>query len=104
MLGKVRAGRRGRRRPACSGGSTADWGHRTGVERTWNMLAMVVTLEVFQLDMSALKAFWPRKSPLMSVTFETSQSAMVPYVAVASAGLALYAWTAAFREAVLVKA
>ena len=71
---------------------------------TWNMLAMVVTLEVFQLDMSALKAFWPRKSPLMSVTFETSQSAMVPYVAVASAGLALYAWTAAFREAVLVKA
>ena len=26
MLCKVRAGRRGRRCPACSGGSTADWG------------------------------------------------------------------------------
>ena len=37
MLGKVQAGRRGRRRPECSEGSTADWGHRTGVERTWNM-------------------------------------------------------------------
>eukprot|EP00964_Phaeocystis_antarctica_P119901 scaffold83668_cov57-Phaeocystis_antarctica.AAC.2 len=30
---RVRASRRGRQRPACSGGSTADWG-RTGVERT----------------------------------------------------------------------
>ena len=55
MLGKVQAGRRGRRRPECSEGSTADWGHRTGVERTRNIPSMVVTLEVFQLDMSALK-------------------------------------------------
>ena len=38
----------------------------------------------------------------MSVTPETSQSAMGPYVAMAAAGLALYAWTAVFREAVLV--
>ena len=43
------------------------------------------------------------KSPLMSETPETSQSAMGPYVAVAAAGLALNAWTAAFREALLVK-
>eukprot|EP00964_Phaeocystis_antarctica_P032504 scaffold18408_cov61-Phaeocystis_antarctica.AAC.5 len=55
MLGKVRAGRRGRRCPECSEGSTADWGHRTGVKRTRNIPSMVVTLEVFQLDMSALK-------------------------------------------------
>ena len=38
----------------------------------------------------------------MSVTAETSQSAMGPYSAVAAAGLALYAWTAVFRAAVLV--
>ena len=35
---------------------------------------------------------------------ETSQSATGPYVAMADAGSALNAWTAAFREAVLVKA
>ena len=34
---------------------------------------------------------------------ETSQSATGPYVAMADAGSALNAWTAAFREAVLVK-
>ena len=39
----------------------------------------------------------------MSVMAETSQSAMGPYVAVATVGLALNAWTAVFREAVLVK-
>eukprot|EP00964_Phaeocystis_antarctica_P098245 scaffold64291_cov60-Phaeocystis_antarctica.AAC.1 len=39
----------------------------------------------------------------MSVTAETSQSAMRPYVTVAAAGSALYAWTAVFREASLVK-
>ena len=38
----------------------------------------------------------------MSVMAETSQSAMRPYVAVAAVGFALYAWTAAFREAVVV--
>ena len=40
------------------------------------MKLMSVTLEVFQLDMSALKALLPLKSPLMSVTLETSQWAM----------------------------
>ena len=39
----------------------------------------------------------------MSETAETFQSAMRPYVAVAAAGSKLYAWTATFREAVLVK-
>jgi len=39
----------------------------------------------------------------MSVMAETHQSAMGPYVAMAAVGLALYAWTAVFREAVLVK-
>jgi len=38
----------------------------------------------------------------MSVTAETSQSAMGPYVAMAAIGLALYAWTAVFREALSV--
>ena len=39
----------------------------------------------------------------MSVTAETSQLAMGPYVAMAAVGLALYAWTAVFREAFVVK-
>ena len=43
------------------------------------------------------------KSQLMSETPETSQSAKGPYVAMADAGLALTAWTAAFRDSLLVK-
>ena len=39
----------------------------------------------------------------MSVTAETSQSAMGPYFAMAAVGLALYAWTAVCREALVVK-
>ena len=39
----------------------------------------------------------------MSVTADTHQSAMEPYVAVAVAGLALNRWTAVFREALVVK-
>ena len=73
------------------------------MEHTLNMSSMVVTPEVFQLEMSALKFCMPEKSPPMSETAETSQSAMRPYVAVAAAGSTLYAWTATFREAVLVK-
>ena len=38
----------------------------------------------------------------MSVMAETSQLAMGPYVAIAAVGLALYAWTAVFREALVV--
>ena len=39
----------------------------------------------------------------MSVMADTSQFDMRPYVALAAVGLALNAWTAVFREAVLVK-
>ena len=39
----------------------------------------------------------------MSVMAETSQSAIGPYVAVATVGLALNAWTAVFREVVSTK-
>ena len=63
---------------------------------------MVVTPEVSQLETSALKSFKSLKSPPMSVMAETSQSAKGPYVAVAAVGLALYACTAVFREAVVV--
>jgi len=50
---------------------------------------MVVTLDVSQLDMSALKLFKLWKSLLMSVMLETFQSAMGPYSAVAVATSAL---------------
>ena len=63
---------------------------------------MVVTPEVSQLEMSALKYIKPLKSKLMSVTAETTQLAMAPYFAMAAVGLALYSWTAVFREAVVV--
>ena len=76
---------------------------RARVERTLNMVPMFVTLEVSQLEMSALKFFKFWKRELMSVMAETSQSAMEPYVAVAAVGLALNAWTAACREALVVK-
>ena len=39
----------------------------------------------------------------MSVMAETSQLAIRPYVAIAAVGLALYAWTAVFRAALVVK-
>ena len=63
---------------------------------------MFVTLEVCQLETSASKFCKSLKIPLMSVMAETSQSAMGPYVAMAVVGLALYAWTAVFREALVV--
>ena len=74
---------------------------RARAERTMNIWYMVVTLEVSQLEMSALKFFKFWKRELMSVMAETSQSAMEPYVAVAAVGLALNAWTAACREALV---
>jgi len=66
------------------------------------MRLMVVTLEVSQLEMSALKFLLPAKSQPMSVMAETSQSAMgPPYVAVAAVGLALNARSAVCREALV---
>jgi len=66
------------------------------------MTYMVVTLEVSQLEMSALKFFKSRKRELMSVILETSQPAMGPYAAVAVVGSVLYARTAVCREALVV--
>ena len=68
------------------------------------MLSMFVTPEVSQLDMSALNWFKAWKRLDMSVTAETPQLEMGPYVAVAVAALALYSWAAVLREALSVKA
>ena len=78
-------------------------GRRRRRKRTVNILRMSVTLEVFQLEMSALKFCRFIKSPLMSLMAETSQSAMGPYVPVVSFGFASYAWTAVSREALVMK-
>ena len=50
---------------------------------------MSVTLDVSQLDMSALKLFKLLKSPFMLVIAETSQLEIGPHVAVAEAASAL---------------
>ena len=62
---------------------------RAGAECTSNMDPISVTLDVSQLDMSALKLFMPEKSQFMLVIAETPQLEMGPYVAVAEAGSAL---------------
>ena len=67
------------------------------------MAYMVVTLEVSQPEMSALKFVKRRKSSRMSVMAETHQSAMGPYFAMAEAAFELNSVTAVFREALLVK-
>ena len=64
---------------------------------------MVVTLEVSQPEMSALKFVQPRKSSCMSVMAETHQSAMGSYFAMAEAAFELNSVTAVFREALVVK-
>ena len=94
----------GRRRGKQRAGSTQQAAGRARAKRTLNMPVMVVTLEVSQLDMSALN--WPNswKSWFMSVTAETPQLEMGPYVAVAEAASALYSWAAVSREALSVKA
>ena len=67
------------------------------------MPSMFVTLEVSQLEMSALKFFKFLKRELMSVMAETSQSAMGPYFLMAAVESALYSWTAACSSALVVK-
>jgi len=64
---------------------------------------MSVTREVSQVEMSALKFCKDEKSFFMLVTFETSQSAMGPYDAMAVVELASYSRTAVFRAALFVK-
>ena len=68
-----------------------------------NIWYILVTPEVSQLEMSALKFSKPSKRELMSVMPETHQSAMGPYVTVAAAGLASNASTASRRMALVVK-
>ena len=80
------------------------WGPRARAERTLNMRAMSVTLEVsHQPEMSALKFFKLWKSSRMSVMAEMHQSAMGPYFAMAEAAFELNSVTAVFREALVVK-
>ena len=59
---------------------------------------MVVTREVSQLEMSALKSPMPRKRELMSVTRETHQSAMGPYFLIAARAFESNSLTAVFRD------
>ena len=74
---------------ACRKAPTVGAEGRARAERTKNMDPMSVTLDVSQLDMSALKRPKPEKSPFMLVIAETPQLEMGPYVAVAEAGSAL---------------
>jgi hypothetical protein len=64
---------------------------------------MVVTLEVVQLEISALKFLKLLKSSLMSVMAETSQSAMAPYFNSAAITSELYSAAAVFSSAFVVK-
>ena len=66
-------GWRQRNRHARGGLRLKAGGGRARAERTTNMLSMVVTLEVSQLEMSALKFRNLSKRLLMSVMAETSQ-------------------------------
>ena len=96
---------------ACGGGSasgmhgkgpTQGMGARARAGRTWNMVFMLVTLEVSQLEMSALKFVKSLKSQLMSVIIKTSQPAMEPYISVAAVGLASNACNAVCRESLVL--
>ena len=62
---------------------------RARAERTSNMDRMSVTLDVSQLDISALNWAKPEKSPFILVTAETPQLEIGPYVAVAESVSAL---------------
>ena len=89
MRAGSREGVRKPRRCKQRAGRQRVWRLRAGEERTRNMDSMSVTLDVSQLDMSALKRPKPKKSPFMLVTAETPQLEMGPYVAVAEAASAL---------------
>ena len=74
---------------ACREAPTVEDKRRAGAKRTSNMDSMSVTLDVSQLDMSALKLLMPEKRLFMLVIAETPQLEMGPYVAVAEAASAL---------------
>jgi hypothetical protein len=67
------------------------------------MRYMLVTPEVSQPEMSALKLCKSLNMSSMSVTPETHQLAMAPYFAKAAAAFESYSLTAALREALSVK-
>ena len=67
------------------------------------MWSMFVTRDVSQPEMSALKLRVLSKRLLMSVTPETHQSAMAPYVAIAEDAFESYFLTAMRREALFAK-
>jgi hypothetical protein len=96
-------GRRRKRHARGKGPTPRLGGQGTRAERTENIMRMFVTLDVSQLEMSALKffEFWKREP--MSVMAETHQSAMGPYVAMAKAAFESNSVTAVFREPLLVK-
>ena len=72
-------------------------------QRTLNMKSILVTLDVSQLDMSALNCCRLKKRLDMSVMAETSQPSMGPCVLVASVASALYSWAAVCRALLSVK-
>ena len=72
-------------------------------QRTLNMKSILVTLDVSQLDMSALNCCRLKKRLDMSVMAETSQPSMGPCVLVASVASALYSWAAVCRELLSAK-
>ena len=79
------------------GPATLGWRRKAHAKRTVNMLTMLVTLEVSQLLMFALKLARSLKRANMLVMPETSQSAMGPYLVVAAAALFSYSSTAVLR-------
>ena len=74
---------------ACREAPTVEDERTARAKRTENMDAMSVTLDVSQLDISALKRPMPEKRLFMLVIAETPQLEMGPYVAVAEAASAL---------------
>ena len=68
-----------------------------------NISLMSVTLDVSQLDMSALNCCRLEKRLDMSVMAETSQPSMGPCVLVAAVASALYSWAAVRRVLLSVK-
>ena len=88
--GRGRAwGSRGGASSVCREAPTVRTERRARADRTENIDAMSVTLDVSQLDMSALKLFKLLKSPFMLVIAETPQLEIGPHVTVAEAGSAL---------------
>ena len=67
------------------------------------MPRIVVTRDVSQLEISALKLLMSLKSPFIAVTPGKHQSAMAPCFAMAAFSFTLYSTAAALRESLLVK-